>query len=438
MNEGRRWDKSIRMKNKTAAICGLSFILCMMCMTAACAGQRGNTLALSQEETKMEQALPEPEELYSVMNFPGHIEKSEEEILEETVEQYLSQMTTEEKAAQLFILLPEALVNSTDTVTEAGSATQDAINRIPVGGLIYMEGNLQSHEQVQTMLANVQTYSMERSHLPMFLCVDEEGGTVARIGKSGRFDVPVIEDMAVIGERQSTQEAYDAGVTIGTYLSELGFNVDFAPVADVWSNPENTVVKKRSFGSDPAMVSAMAIAVAQGLESQNVHAAYKHFPGHGSTAADTHEGYAYTDKSLDELMACELIPFQGAIDNGAEIIMIGHISLPNVTGDHTPASLSPEIITDLLRTQMQYDGIVVTDALNMGAIVQQYSSADAAVQTILAGSDLILMPQNFEEAYQGILDAVESGTISQERLDESVRRILRMKIKMMNEENREA
>ncbi len=423
----------LSMRNKARFICFLGFMLSIMCMTAACAGQLGNKLAFSEEEAKLEQALPEPEDIYAVMNFPENVEKSEEEILEETVDQYLSQMTVEEKAAQLFILLPEALVNGTSTVTAAGSVTQDAINRTPVGGLIYMEGNLQSREQVQTMLANVQTYSMERIGLPMLLCVDEEGGTVARIGKSGRFGVPVIEDMAVLGERKSTEEAYDAGVTMGTYLSELGFNVDFAPVADVWSNPENTVVKKRSFGSDPAMVSAMAIAVAQGLESQNIHAAYKHFPGHGSTAADTHEGYAYTDKSLDELMACELLPFQDAVDNGAKIIMIGHISLPNVTGDHTPASLSPEIITDLLRTQMQYDGIVVTDALGMGAIVRQYSSAEAAVQTILAGSDLILMPQNFEEAYQGILDAVENGTISQERLDESLRRILRMKIKMMNE-----
>lgn len=423
----------LKMKNKVRFICVLGFMLSIMCVTAACAGQFGNKLAFSEEEAKLEQALPEPEEIYAVMNFPENVEKSEEEMLEEAVDQYLSQMTVEEKAAQLFILLPEALVNGTGTVTAAGSVTQDAINRIPVGGLIYMEGNLQSREQVQTMLANVQTYSMERTGLPMLLCVDEEGGTVARIGKSGRFGVPVIEDMAVLGERQSTEEAYDAGVTMGAYLSELGFNVDFAPVADVWSNPENTVVKKRSFGSDPAMVSAMAIAVAQGLESQNIHAAYKHFPGHGCTAADTHEGYAYTDKSLDELMACELLPFQEAVDNGAKIIMIGHISLPNVTGDHTPASLSPEIITDLLRTQMQYDGIVVTDALGMGAIVRQYSSAEAAVQTILAGSDLILMPQNFEEAYQGILDAVENGTISQERLDESLRRILRMKIKMMNE-----
>lgn len=437
MNEGRRRDRSIRMESKTAVICGLSFILCLMCMTAACAGQRGNTLSLSQEEPKIEQALPEPEELYAVMNFPQRIEKSEEEMLEETVEQYLAQMTTEEKAAQLFILLPEALVNGAGTVTAAGSVTQDAVNRIPVGGLIYMEGNLQSHEQVQTMLANVQSYSYERMRLPMFLCVDEEGGTVARIGKSGRFDVPVIEDMAVLGERQSTQEAYDAGVTIGTYLHDLGFNIDFAPVADVWSNPENTVVKKRSFGADADVVSSMALAVAQGLESQNIHATYKHFPGHGSTAADTHEGYAYTDKTLDELRACELIPFQEAVDHGAEIIMVGHISLPNVTGDNTPASLSQEIITDLLRTEMQYDGIVVTDALGMGAVVQQYSSADAAVQTILAGSDLILMPQNFQEAYQGILDAIENGTISQERLDESLRRILRMKIKIMDEADEE-
>ena len=127
------------------------------------------------------------------------------------------------------------------------------------------------------------------------------------------------------------------------------------------------------------------------------------------------------------------MPFQEAADSGAEMIMVGHISLPKVTGDDTPASMSREIITGLLRTQMEYDGIVVTDALNMGAVTKQYTSSQAAVQTILAGSDLVLMPDNFEEAYQGVLDAVEKGTISKERLDESVRRILRMKISMTKE-----
>ena len=274
---------------------------------------------------------------------------------------------------------------------------------------------------------------MERSNLPMFLSVDEEGGTVARISGSGKFDVPKIEDMSVIGARGDADEAYETGRTIGAYLQNMGFNVDFAPVADVLTNPENEVVKKRAFGSDPALVISMASAVAKGLEEQGVCPVYKHFPGHGGTSADTHEGYAYVDKTIEELEGLDLMPFQEVINNGAKVIMVAHISLPNVTGNDTPASMSPEIITDLLRTRLQYDGLVVTDALNMGAVTSQYSSAEAAVQTILAGSDLILMPDNFEEAYQGVLHAVEDGTITRERLDESLERILKVKVSMMQD-----
>lgn len=412
-----------KMKRELAAILVLTLVLSM----SACGKKAADDGDVREEEIQeaeqsAEEPLQEPDE-----------RKSDSDILEETVTQYLDQMTAEEKAAQLFIILPEALMKDVGTVTAAGEATQKAITQVPVGGFIYLDDNLESRDQVKTMLENVQTYSMERIKIPMFLCVDEEGGAVARIAGSGKFDVAQFNDMSVIGARGNEDEAYEAGRTIGTYLSDMGFNVDFAPVADVLTNPENQVVKKRSFGSDPELVSSMASAAARGLEEQGICAVYKHFPGHGGTADDTHEGYAYVDKSLEELKKQELVPFQAAIDDGAKVIMVGHISLPNVTGDNTPASMSSEIITGLLREQMQYDGIVVTDAMNMGAVTEQYSSAEAAVQTILAGSDLVLMPEDFNEAYQGVLRAIEDGTISKERLDESLRRILKIKLSMMEE-----
>ena len=213
-------------------------------------------------------------------------------------------------------------------------------------------------------------------------------------------------------------------------MCSSGFNLDFAPVADVWSNPENTVVKRRSFGSDAAIVSNLALALSDGLTSQGVCSTFKHFPGHGATAGDTHEGYAYTSKTLEELRACELVPFQAAVDAGADFIMAGHISLPEILGDSTPASLSSEMLTGVLREEMGYDGIIVTDALNMGAVVQHYTSAEAAVKALQAGADLLLMPENFEEAYQGVLAAAEEGRISQERIDASVRKILEVKLRM--------
>lgn len=347
----------------------------------------------------------------------------------EEVQNIVDSMSLEEKVAQLFLVQPEAIVDI-GTATAAGDATKQAINKTPVGGFVYFSDNLQSEQQVQDMLRNVQKYSEDRIGLPAFLSVDEEGGTVARVASTGRFDVTDVGDMAKIGASGDVQQARQAGETIGSYLSELGFNLDFAPDADVLTNPDNTVVKKRSFGSDPRVVSEMSLAVAQGLAQHQVYSVYKHFPGHGATAGDTHQGYAYTDKTLDELKQSELIPFENAIQNNAAFIMAAHISAPRVTGDDTPASLSKTMITDILRGQMGYDGIVVTDAMNMGAVTEQYTSAQAAVKALQAGADIVLMPEDFQEAYQGVLDAVKDGTLTEQRVNESVTRIVKVKVHM--------
>lgn len=349
--------------------------------------------------------------------------------VQQQIDSCLEDMTLEEKVAQLFIIQPEAILD-VGTAVAAGDATREAINQNPVGGFIYFGDNLQSKEQTQEMLKNVQTYSMERTGFPAFLSVDEEGGTVARVAGTGNFDIPKIGDMADIGAAGDVDAAKQVGEDIGSYLAELGFNLDFAPVADVLSNPENTVVRDRSFGNDPEMVSDMAIAVSDGLEEKGILSTYKHFPGHGATSADTHKGYAYTDKTLEELEACELIPFQRCIADGAKIIMAAHISAPNVTGDDTPTSLSKTMVTDILREKMGYTGLVVTDAMNMGAITEEYTSAEAAVKALQAGVDVVLMPENYQQAYQGVLDAVADGTLTEERIDESVTRILTVKLEM--------
>ena len=349
--------------------------------------------------------------------------------VQQQIDSCLEDMTLEEKVAQLFIIQPEAILD-VGTAVAAGDATREAINQNPVGGFIYFGDNLQSKEQTQEMLKNVQTYSMERTGFPAFLSVDEEGGTVARVAGTGNFDIPKIGDMADIGAAGDVDAAKQVGEDIGSYLAELGFNLDFAPVADVLSNPENTVVRKRSFGSDPELVSDMAIAVSDGLEEKGLLSAYKHFPGHGATSADTHKGYAYTDKTLEELEACELIPFQRCIAAGAKCIMAAHISVPNVTGDDTPTSLSKTMVTDILREKMGYTGLVVTDAMNMGAITEEYTSAEAAVKALQAGVDVVLMPENYQQAYQGVLDAVADGTLTEERINESVTRILTVKLEM--------
>lgn len=367
--------------------------------------------------------IPDEEPQEYLPPEPG---KTAEELLEEEVNGVLAKMTTEEKVLQLFMITPEALTGY-ETVTAAGDRTRESIAQYPVGGIIYFAKNLREPGQVEEMLENTLRYYEEAGYPAPFLGIDEEGGKVARIGKQAAFGVEQIGDMRAVGEQGDPGEAARIGSVIGSYLSDLGFTLDFAPVADVLTDPDNQVIGNRSFGTDPALVADMALAEAHALEDAGVWAVLKHYPGHGATKSDSHEGYAYTDKTLEQLMEAELVPFQAGIQEGMSFIMAAHISVPEITGDDVPCSLSPYMITDVLRGKMGYDGIVVTDAMNMGAISQQYSSGDAAVSALNAGVDLLLMPVDFQSAYEGVLTAVEEGVLSQERINESVRRILRVK-----------
>ena len=326
--------------------------------------------------------------------------------VEEQAAQLVSQMTLEDKIAQMFVITPNALTGYASGVTAAGDTTKEAYQSRPVGGIVYMADNLTDPEQTTTMLSNMQEIARERTGLPVFLCVDEEGGSVARIAGNDAFGVTDVGNMSDIGASGDVQNAYNAGSTIGSYLAALGFNVDFAPVADVLTNPDNQVIGQRSFGSDAQTVAGMVTSELQGLSAAGVYGMVKHFPGHGGTSGDSHDGAVSTDKTLEELMAEELVPFQSAIDGGVNFVMVGHISAPNVTGDNAPATLSKVLITDVLRGQMGYNGIVITDAMNMEAITGFYNSDKAAVLAVTAGADMILMPADYNTAYTGILNAV--------------------------------
>ena len=446
-------------KNKKHWKRKLSLLLGLLVLSVctACAGSHSDNETVGKKETSQknetvkekaqepekqsEPVLMQPEEESTEEPEADEVQEKEEQEsrkqIEENpelqMEELLDSLSIEEKVAQLFVVLPEQMVGNVSRVTAAGEATREAINNRPVGGIVYLESNLVSPEQTKTMLQNVQQYSMDRLNLPMFLCVDEEGGQVTRLAGKAGFDLPVYDNMSVIGSQGDTEQAYQMGESIGQYLYDLGFNTDFAPVADVLTNPNNQVVRYRSFGSDPETVKNMTDAVSRGLASKKILATYKHFPGHGNTAADTHAGYAYSDKTKEELYQRELIPFIQGIEDEVPFIMMGHISLPNVVGDDTPASLSKTIVTDLLIDELGYQGIIITDALNMGAVSQQYSSAQAAVKALNAGVDMLLMPADFNAAYQGVLAAVQSGELSEERIDESVKKILKTKIGMLEE-----
>jgi len=247
--------------------------------------------------------------------------------------------------------------------------------------------------------------------------------------RTNKLDVPRIPPAFETGKTGDPQNAYNNAQTIAGYLKLLGFNVDFAPSADVFTNPDNTVIGDRAFSSDPNKAAEMVKYFTKGLLDNGVLPTVKHFPGHGDTVADSHYGIAVTNKTLEELEACEFIPFQAGIDAGTVFVMAGHISAPNADlyGSILPAEFSGFLLHDILREQLGFKGIIITDALNMGAISLYYTSEETAVKSVLAGVDMLLMPENFKEAYDGLIKAVKSGEITEERINESVARILTAK-----------
>lgn len=340
-------------------------------------------------------------------------------------------LTPEEKIGQLFIIRPDALdltlpqetINDAkaDGVTMLTDAMRETLQAYPVGGICQFGKNITDPEQLAQFNADLQA----ASRTPLFIAVDEEGGAVARLANHPAFDLPQYESAAAVGASGDPADACAMGQTIGAYLKEYGFNMDFAPDADVNTNPDNPIIGTRAFSSDAATAAEMAAAAADGLRTSGILPTLKHFPGHGDTAEDSHTALAVTYKTLDELQACELLPF--AADTGLHAVMVGHIAAPNVTGDLTPASLSGTMITGYLRGELGFTGLVITDSMAMHGVTDAYSSGDAAIAAIEAGVDIILMPEVLSEAFDAVVAAVENGTISEARLNESVYRVLQYK-----------
>lgn len=336
----------------------------------------------------------------------------------------IQKMTIEEKIAQLFFIMPEALdptLPEDTKVTAITDTMKNTYKEYPAGGIILFAKNIENPEQLTKLTSDIHALN----ELTPLIGVDEEGGSITRIAKNENFNVTKFNSML---ETKDADEAYNIGKTIGTYLNEYGFDVDFAPVADVNTNPDNPVIGKRAFSADPKTAAKFVSSAIKGFHDANIMTSIKHFPGHGDTQTDTHKGYAETQKTWDEIKNCEMIPFIKGIDAGTDMVMVAHIAAPKVTGDGTPATLSYTLITEKLRNELGFKGVVITDGMNMGAIAQQYDAADAAVKAIEAGIDIILLPENYIEAYNGVLTAVQNGTITEERIDESVMRILHLKL----------
>jgi len=335
---------------------------------------------------------------------------------EDIVTKTMKEMSLDEKISQMLILF----YNN----DEVDDSLMETIKTYSPGGFILMKENISSYDKTLKFVSDIK----ENSKIVPIISIDQEGGSVQRLNGLTDVKPTFIPFMNNLGNTQDEELARSVGKVMAEELRTIMVNVDFAPSIDIFSNPNNTIIGKRSFGSDVDTVSKMAISLAKGLEENKVMPVYKHFPGHGDTDVDSHVDLPIVNKSLDELMKFELVPFKEATSYGAKMIMVGHIAVPSITGDNTPASLSKKIV-DVLKNDLGYDGLIVTDALNMGALTNQYSNAEIYTKAIDAGCDILLMPSSSREA----IDIIKEN-VSEERIDESVRKILRFKFDYLEDD----
>ena len=359
-------------------------------------------------------------------NLNLKLEETKEEMNKRNswVEEQINNMSIEEKIGQMLIV--------TDFSTIADEDLLKNLETIKPGGFILFSDNIESYEQTTKLIDDINS----TADIPMFISIDQEGGRVARIKKLSDTEVTIIPSMYKLGLTKDEELAYEVGKVVGEELRALNINMDFAPVLDIYSNPENTVIGDRAFGSTAELVSNMALSFSQGLESTGVISVYKHFPGHGDTYEDSHNTLPIITKTKEELMELELIPFKDAIEIGADVIMVGHLAIPSIAGNSTPASLSKEVITELLKKELGFNGIVITDALNMGALTEQYTEEEIYINAINAGIDILLMPEFDNETIEIILKGVEEGTIKVEEINDSVEKILELKYNKLFQENK--
>lgn len=333
------------------------------------------------------------------------------------VDETLAGMTLHEKVCQMMFVTPEELTGE-DGVTVAGDATRQALENYPVGGIVYFAKNLESQDQVKEMIDNSQKYSS----IGLFVATDEEGGVVNRLMDT--VGTTYIGSMYYYKD-DGDETAYENAYTIANDMSALGFNLDFAPVADVWSNPDNTVIGERAYSDDYAQAAELVGNAVKGFNDGGVMCTLKHFPGHGDTAEDSHYSSAYVHRTKEEIMADEMHPFRSGIEAGAEFVMVGHLIVPDI--DEVPATLSYKIATGILREELKFEGVAITDSFEMESIADNYSVDDAVVMSVKAGMDMILQPKDMASAVNSIEQAVADGELSEDRIDESVRRILTLK-----------
>jgi beta-N-acetylhexosaminidase len=338
-------------------------------------------------------------------------------VMFDPVQKQIDSMSLEEKVGQMMMFGLDS-----ENVTEG---TIKFIQDSHIGGVILNRENIKSAEQLVHLTNEIKTINAETSNLPLFISVDEEGGLVSRMPS----EIINLPNSSVIGQLDDTKVANQVGEAIGERVAAFGFNMTMAPVLDINSNQNNPVIGKRSFGSNEKVVSKMGVAEMKGIQTESVIPVIKHFPGHGDTDVDSHKGLPVIDHDLERLTDLELKPFSKAIEQNAEMTMVAHILLPSIDPKF-PSSLSKEVVTGILREQLKFKGVVITDDVTMGAILKNFEIGDAAVKAVQAGNDIVLVCHKYEnqvKVLNAVLEAVNTGEITEKQINDSVYRILSLK-----------
>ncbi|QUH18887.1 beta-N-acetylhexosaminidase [Alkaliphilus sp. B6464] len=346
----------------------------------------------------------------------SHNQEKEEPI--DQVGLRIEEMTLDEKIGQLVLVGMDGY--------DVNDNIKELIQSYHVGGIILYRKNVKDSNQLLSLINSLKS-SNSSNKAPLFISVDEEGGSVSR----NPNEVKKLPTARSIGKTKDSSLAFEAGRLLGQTVKKFGYNMNFAPVLDIDSNPLNPVIGNRSFGGTIEVVSTMGFEMFKGINEEGVIPVIKHFPGHGDTSVDSHIGLPVVDHDLKRIMDFEIVPFKHTIDNGADVVMVSHILMSQIDPEY-PASMSSMVINDILRDKLKFEGVVITDDMTMGAIEKNYNIGDAAVRSIKAGTDIILVGHNYEKAvtvFNAIKAGIDIGVISIDRIDESVYKILKLKEK---------
>lgn len=400
--------------------------LLLITVLSGCFGRGGAGLAPAGEGTGHSAANPD-ESQHSTSNGAtkppaetGHSGQAAPPVEKpDPVAAQLGQLSLDEKIGQLVLVGMDG--------TAPTPQTKELIEQYHVGGFIFFKPNIENAAQAVALFNSLKETNRAANAVPLFLSVDEEGGRVSRLPNT----LVKLPPNGAIGKRNDPAFTRALGGVLGQELRAFGLNVDFAPVLDVNSNPHNPAIGDRAFGSDAALVSRLGVPEMQGLQAERVIPVIKHFPGHGDTSVDSHLGLPIVQHDIERLRSLELIPFADAVRAGADMVMVAHILLPKLDADH-PASFSATIISTLLRKELGFRGVVITDDLTMGAIVKHYDIGAAAVQAIKAGGNIVLVGHEFDKqkaVIQALKQAAVNGSLSPAEIDDRVYQILALKQK---------